>query len=254
MALRPAEKLLQDLGITDPAEIDLEAIAYHVGAEIRYRALQGCEARIVGVGDRAIITVNTNGTTARKRFSIAHELGHWCHHRGQCHACRAEDYRPRSALSPERVADDYASDLLLPNYLFRDASKKAGKLSFRAIGSLAEIFSTSQTATAIRLVETDHTPALLICHGPQGRKWFTQAPSVPRRWFPQQDLHADSFAFGVLFGSAANDAMPRKVGADAWFDRREAERYELHEQTFRVGKDEILTLVILSDDRMLEEK
>ena len=37
-------------------------------------------------------------------------------------------------------------------------------------------------------------PALVVCHGPQGRKWFARAPMVPRHWFPQEQLHAESGA------------------------------------------------------------
>jgi Zn-dependent peptidase ImmA (M78 family) len=84
MRLSSAERLLQELGITEPDEIDLEAIAFHVNANVRYRRLDGCEARIIGTGDKAIITVNANSSPRRKRFSIAHELGHWHHHRGKC--------------------------------------------------------------------------------------------------------------------------------------------------------------------------
>ena len=77
-----AEELLQDLGVTEPDEIDLEAIAFYAGARVRYRALDGCEARIVGTNDQAIISVGLHSPRRRQRFSIAHELGHWHHHRG----------------------------------------------------------------------------------------------------------------------------------------------------------------------------
>lgn len=254
MALTPAERLLQELGITEPNEIDLDAIAFHAGARVRYRPLEGCEARIIGNGDQAIITVKTDSQYRRKRFSIAHELGHWHHHRGQCLVCRAEEqYRPRDPLSPERIADGYAADLLLPSYLFRPLARQHARLTFKAINALAEAFMASQTATAIRLVESDHSPALLVCHGPNGRKWFTRAPSVPQKWFPQDALDADSSAYGVLFGSKADDPMPRKIGADAWFDRREAERYEVDEQTYRTGPEEILSLILISDQDMLTD-
>jgi uncharacterized protein DUF955 len=253
MGLTDAERLLQELGITEPNEIDVNAIAFHTGACVRHRALEGCEARIIGTGARAIITVNSASNYHRKRFSIAHELGHWHHHRGQCLVCRADEYRPRDGLSPERIADSYAADLLMPNYLFRPLAWQHAKLTFKAVSALAETFSTSQTATAIRFVESDHTPALLICHGSNGRKWFTRAPCVPTKWFPQDNLSAESFAFGVLFGQRPDDAVPRRIRADAWFDRREAERFEVHEQTFRTGSDEILSLVFLSDVKMLED-
>jgi Zn-dependent peptidase ImmA (M78 family) len=253
MALTHAERLLQELGITQPDEIDLEAIAFHVGARVRYRPLEGCEARIVGVADQAIITVKADSNPRRQRFSIAHELGHWYHHRGQCLVCRAEDTGPGGTSPRERAANTYAADLLMPAYLFRPLAAQHAKTNLKAINSLADVFQSSQTATAIRLVENDHNPAMLVCHGPNGRKWFARAPSVPQRWFPQVALDPDSFALDVLYGRAPENANPRKIGADAWFDRREAERFEIHEQSWRTGPNEILTLLLIGDEEMLED-
>lgn len=97
----PAELILKALGITDPAEIDLEAIAWDRGARIRYRPLDGCEARIVGTSDRAIITVNSRSPRRRRRFSVAHELGHWHYHRGRTLMCSADDHhRPSRRGGP----------------------------------------------------------------------------------------------------------------------------------------------------------
>lgn len=251
--LTPAEQLLQELGITEPDEIDLEAIALYLGASVRYWPLDGCEARIIGRGGKAIITVSERSSPARARFSIAHELGHWRYHRGRALVCRVEDYRPRRVVSPERVADSYAADLLMPNYLFRPIARQHPKLSFQTVHEVAKIFRTSHTATAIRLVEGNHTPAFLVCHGPQSRKWFARAPSVPSHWFPRESLDPDSFAFDVLKGGA-DDALPRKIGADAWLDRDEAAEHEVHEQTIRIAADEVLTLVLITDPHMLEER
>ena len=92
---------------------------------------------------------------------------------------------------------------------------------------------------------------MVVCHTPQGRKWFRRAPCVPSRWFPQEQLNSESFAFDVLFGNRADNPMPRKIGADAWFDRRDAERYEVQEQTIRTWSDEILTLLLFSGPSML---
>jgi len=36
-------------------------------------------------------------------------------------------------------------------------------------------------------------------------------------------LDANSFAFGALFGKQPNDAVPRKIPAEPWFDRLEAQ-------------------------------
>jgi hypothetical protein len=55
-----AEEILMELGVTSPAEIDLPVIAYYLGATIKYSKLDGCEARIIGVGDSAIIRVRSD--------------------------------------------------------------------------------------------------------------------------------------------------------------------------------------------------
>ena len=39
------EQVLDELGITDPSQIKIEAIAYHCQAIILYEPLSGCEAR-----------------------------------------------------------------------------------------------------------------------------------------------------------------------------------------------------------------
>lgn len=251
--MSPAERLLQELGVTDPKEIDLEAIAFHVKARVRYRALEGCEARIVGNDREAIITVNSTSSARRQRFSIAHELGHWHHDRGKCLACRLEDYRPSETRSPERIADGYAADLLMPYYLFRPLAREIGKPNFKTVEALAETFKASKVATAIRLVESNQAPTILVCHGPNGRKWFTRAQSVPKKWFPQDSLHPDSYAFGIQFGNSSDDATPHKIGADAWFDRRDADRFEVFEQTMRMSAQETLTLLQVSDAKMLDD-
>jgi len=81
-----------------------------------------------------------------------------------------------------------------------------------------------------------------------------RAPSVPRRWFPRDDLDPDSFAFSILFGNQVDDRTPRKIGADAWFDRSEAERYVVSEQTVSISNSETLSLVLITDEKMLYER
>ena len=251
-----AEQVLKELGVTDPKDIDLEAVAWTLGVRVKYRPLDGCEACITGDAERAIITVNSRSPRRRRRFSIGHELGHWKHHRGRILVCRADDIGSgRRNLSPaERAADAYAADLLMPTFLFKPAARAHPKLTFRSVRTLADMFDTSYTSTAIRLVETGHAYALLVCHRKQGRKWFTGAPGVPERWFPQNDLDHESSAFSILFGQQPDDAAPRRIGADAWFDRPEARLYDVQEQSMRIGDSEVLSLIVITDEAMLEEQ
>lgn len=248
----PAEVILKRLGVTHPGEIDLEAIAWYLGARVRYRPLSACEARIVGAADQAVITVNARLGRRRKRFSIGHELGHWQQDRGRLLFCQAEDIgRLGPGAQRERAADRFASRLLMPDYLFRPMAGASAKVSFATVRMIADAFDTSMTAIAIRLIDGGYFIGCLVCHGRHGRKWFARSPGLPDRWFPRADLDAESFAFDVLFGTREEDKFPRRIGADAWFDRSEAERYDVHEQTIRTGDEEILTLVRIDDDAML---
>lgn len=248
----PAERVLRDLGISEPGEIDVDFIAWEVGAEIKYRRLDGCEARILGVGDSAIIAVDDRYGPRRARFSAGHELGHWHHHRGRSFVCRPDDIGRgglRGSLDPERVADAYAADLLLPNFMFEPLAAALKQATFEAVEKLASDFETSLTATAIKFVERGPVPSVLVCHAQGGRRWFRRHPDVPERWFPRDELDPDSFAFDVLFGNGGRSRYA-KIGADAWFDRREAERYEIHEQSIRSGA-EVLTILTLEEEEML---
>src|SRR5258708_26691966 len=75
------EVLLTTLGVKQPKDIDVEVIAQYCGATVVYEPLTACEARVLGLGDRAIITVNINSIEERRRFSAAHQLAHWVYAR-----------------------------------------------------------------------------------------------------------------------------------------------------------------------------
>lgn len=251
-ALRPAEKMLMALGIERPDQIDLEAIAWTGGAVVKYRALDRCEGMIVGAERRAIIIVNSNSLPVRQRFSLAHEIGHWHHHRGRILVCGAADIGnpAHSALNPENQADQFASDLMLPGYMFRPRIMKMKRLALTSAREIADEFNASLTATLLKLVDTDYFPIMIVCHNKQRRRWFRRAPMVPGWWFPRNDLDPESFAFEMLFGGAAESSFPRKIGADAWFEFRNVEGYEVQEQSFLLPSEEILTLLILPEEAL----
>ena len=246
--LTDAERLLQELGITEPEEIDLEAIAWHVGAKIKRRKLDGCEARIVGAGDKSIITVNSTSAFVRQQFSIGHEIGHWHYHRGKSLVCRSDEIGGTHSGGTllERQADKFASNLLLPNYILRPYLSQFKKLTFDTIKKTAKTFGTSLPATAISLVERGAWPAMLVCHGQTKRKWFSRNASVSDRWFPKDELHPESNAIGILYGNEPDQATPRKIGGHIWFNCREAYNLNIYEQSMRTMDDDVLSLLIFN--------
>ena len=250
--LTAAENLLKELGVASAAEINIEAIAYHTGAIVRYRPLQGCEARIVGTADHAVITVNNQTIPARQRYSVAHELGHWQYHRGRSLICFSDDLvSPEGGKGAERVANVYAADLLMPHFLFGPMSNQIGEVSFQAVQALAGEFRTSLTATAIRLIEYGPEIAMLVCNTPHGRKWFYRSRHIPERWFPRDRMDRNDHAIQVLSGQVEHSGRVL-VKAECWFDRWDAEGSELYEETCRITENEILTFLVFKDDNMLD--
>ncbi|MFY9294887.1 MAG: ImmA/IrrE family metallo-endopeptidase [Methylorubrum rhodinum] len=246
----PAERLLMELGIERPQDIDLEAIASDQGVFITYRQLDGCEARIVGNEHSALISVNSGSRSTRQRFSVAHELGHWHHHRGKCLFCSATQIgNPANGpLDRERQADDFASDLLLPDFMVRPLLMKMRKVTLAAASEIADVFNVSRTAVLLRIVASNRFPVIVVCHQKGGRKWFRRADMVQPWWFPQDALDAETFAHAILLGDASDDVTPRRMPAEAWFSFKGADRHELLEQSFRLPGDQVLTVLTLPEE------
>lgn len=251
--MRPAEALLVELGISDPKDIDVDAIAEYVDAEVDYRDLAGCEAQIIGYRDRAVIYVRRSSTYQRRRFSTAHELGHWHHHRGRSFVCRPEDIgRPidEASRNVERVADAYAADLLLPPFLLEPRLVDLGQVSLDGIVKLAKEFSTSVTATAIRVMRRTKEPVILVAHNLFGTRW--QWASVTASGIAvRSDIDPRSSAVYTA-GGVGKLAPPKKEPAGYWFDRRHIEQFDVTVQNMRTTEGEAISLVRITDPALLE--
>lgn len=244
-------EILNDLGIMEPGEIDIEAIAEDCGATIRYKPLTGCAARIMGFENRAIITIDVNSPRPRQRFSAGHELGHWMRDRGQvAFQCKNENFvREWSADNPETRANRFASDLLLPAKMFRARLHKQ-PVTFETGRELAEIFCTSLTATAIRMVDYGDLPAMLVCNGPRKREWFVCSSEVRNKIYLEHRPQRGSIAEGLLRGDKS-DVEPREVRSDAWFTHRNAANHWVHEDSIQLSEGSVLSLLWWRDERQL---
>lgn len=245
-----AERILIGLGIAAPAEIDLEAIAWSRGALVEYRPLDGCDARIIGSAQKAVIAVNSRNSPRRRRFSIGHELGHWHHHRGRVLFCGSDDVEnPRDdALNPERHADEFASDLILPNYLLNPRLKKIKRVTLDVVREIGDEFVSSLTATLLKIVWSNRFPIVVACYNKNKRRWFKRAQMIPGWWYPNEQLDRATFAGDMLFNGTAEQTWPRKIGADAWFGFRNCDRFEIQEQSFMLNGEEVLCLLTIPED------
>lgn len=250
MAYDP-ETLLAQLGIKRPADIDVEVIAQYCGATVTYEPLSGCEARILGLDDQAIITVNSASNAPRRRFSAAHELAHWIHDKGKlAAACTATAIRHSWGSDREARANQFASDLLLPKTMFIPRVK-GRDITFLTVDALREEFNVSVTATAIRLVRYGPWPSMVICSSARGREWFVASSEIERRLWPKRSPGENSAAFDLLNGRTAPDRA-QDVDADEWIDSEDADDYVVREHSRRIDGDRVLTLLWWKDQSQVK--
>lgn len=254
--MRRPEELLARCFVDHPDDIDLEVIAFQGGLEVRDEPLVGCEASLVGYGDKGIVTVAPGVSLERRRFSIAHEIGHWEQHRGQSFSCRVEERAlDKAAKSKEREADDYASSLMMPTNLFKEgiATQKGG-FSLAVISELGRIFKASFPAAAIRYVELSGEPVVLIFNGVGSprRWWPSRSTQVPEHLRVRRELDPDTFAFDLLTANVSERGQG-KMPAELWFDGVPEDRHDLLEYSVR-QQEGVYSFLHLVDESLLVER
>ena len=123
--LRPiVRKILSDSGAYDvPVKVDV--IAEHLGARIRYSPFAGELAGMLVRRDDGAVVIGVNSAhhINRQSFTIAHECGHLCLHKGKkVYIDRSfrvsvnhRDGRSRGAVDPDEIeANRFAAELLMP--------------------------------------------------------------------------------------------------------------------------------------------
>jgi len=247
------DELLDELGILEPEEIDLEGIAAYCGAFVVYEPLSGAEARIVGNRDKAFITVNSNSLRSRQRFSIGHELGHWMWDRGRMAFACSSDVQDRrwSGADKETLANKFAADLLMPVQMFRGRAQRRPS-TIETVSDLADQFQASLTATAIRLVEFGSFPCIVVLHSSSGRDWFFGSREVDGKFWPHKLLDEHSFAHDLMKGKSKSPAGGL-VDADTWINHPRASHYELHESSTLIGPSRVLTLLWWENEKMISD-
>ena len=242
-------ELYHELGITEPAEIDLEAIAFHKQAVVKQKPLSGCEARIIGAGDRAIITVNSKSDPERQKFSIGHELGHWFKDRGKIgNLCAASDMElgEKKQKPRESIANNFASELLMPHFLMRDVIH-GSNFNSEVASVVARTFDCSFMASLRRTIKMDYHMGFMACYKKCGtRRYFEKHSQLPGVFFPPRQIPNGSAIQRLIGGERL--IGPTLVDGDVWCREGLTSGSVVFEHAFHYHEDEFLTLVWWQDE------
>jgi Zn-dependent peptidase ImmA (M78 family) len=175
-----ARRVISDLHITRVEDLLLlKEIAWERNAILIEDTLDGAEAQILIGRPRSIITISTSVTDQnRKRFGIAHEIGHLELHRrnGTFFVCTSSDINTnwltkRQDPSLEQEANQFAASLLMPEIFFAPFCQD-GDPSLARVSEIANCFSVSLTAACLRFIQFCKEPVAIVYTKDNIIQWF----------------------------------------------------------------------------------
>lgn len=204
----------------------------------------------VGSGIPPGVLLAAGQSRGRRRFSIAHELGHLYipthskRPRGWCSA-NAMAVKDGAGDRLESEANDFAAELLMPQHLI---AKDAALLSpsFASITKLASAdhYDVSVTAAAVRYVDVTRSACALVCSQDGVIRWVLKSESFVYR-IPWRD---DRLPKMSLATSELVVQEPQELAPHVWLELAQRRPVELFESTHRIpSQRQTLSLVWVED-------
>lgn len=262
-----AERVLADHGLAE-LPICPHAIAQKAGIHIQPKdaSSSGVSGFLMRVGDTFGIMYATHiASEGFIRFTIAHELGHYFipGHAEQLFPGGSGLHQSRNPFTSddmlERQADHFASALLMPENLFRQAMNGCGQ-GILAIQTLAAQCKTSLTATAIRYAKfTDDAVAVIVSTGDRIDYCFMSESIRDLKgitWIKKGDAVPDETATAEFNDDPDNVSEAHGIeGAsylDQWFDG--APQIEMNEDVVGLGTYGKTLTVLFTDESLVDDE
>jgi len=170
-----ADAVLETTGQYDENAVKLRDIDNHFKLTLRDEDLKKVEKLpevgeqlalrgILDIDEKEIVLDVNEDKKYRKRFSHAHEIGHFIlpHHRDLLYKCSEQDMLYHTLQIIEKDANQFAASLLFKGSLFSEVVNGYDHLAFSTIQELKDKFSTSITSTLRRSVEICNNPVAAV--------------------------------------------------------------------------------------------
>ncbi len=225
--------LLKRAGLEDRTPVPLHELVDYCRIKLGEVPLEGCLGIYLPPPIGPGILLNANQGRGQRRFTLAHEIGHFAipsHSRSAELMCAVDDLVSAGVRSEiEREANQFAAELLMPRRLFRRMIGDRDP-TFSLVAEIAgeDHFEVSLTSAAIKLVKLTREPCALVCSENGRVVWWMKSPGA--NFFlttgKGDPTPRDSLAFRVRDGEMPNsDAI--EVPSHAWLgDSHSADVYE----------------------------
>lgn len=244
-----ARRALRSLWVQEPEHIELNVLADQCGLTVVEGGLETADGRIVaGQDNRGFIRVRAGITSAgRRRFVIAHELGHFHLHKRQAYTDTARELSTYHAGSIETEANVFGAELLMPEFLF-EPRIRGREPSHAILRSLADDFSTSHLATIIQFLTYTREPCALVYSKAATVQWIRKSEN----WeWPLCDGTVHRFSGAGEFFNSGNPPKPGmiKTPAGAWIPQFSAGGEEtIREDAFAWPEQQVVLSLLWVDD------
>lgn len=227
-----AKNLLNSIGLEEITNMDIKLFASGLGAVVVEEDMNRCEGRFIPGPKISVIKVSSSiKSMARKRFVIAHEIGHLIMHKdikvpddNFYNFNLIEGIEDFVKFGPHEVeANEFAGELLMPTHLFE---KEARGKTFgpQLIKDLATRFQASLTAVLHKYVKSEISP-VCIMQVTDGKLQYWKKTSTMKVWLEpgitQLPPPSDSFAMEYVRNRYAYNSYweekTRKIKRTTWF-------------------------------------
>lgn len=228
------KRVYDECGITDPLQLSIETIISSKNILIKEEAIDGADGRILMKENSGIITLNSAiEFYPKKRFILAHELGHFELHRHLKNGFTDNDetlnHSSQQYFSQEEVeANEFAAEFLMPTEMFRSECERK-VFNHKVIEHLANRFQVSKTAAILKFVKKDNGnhPIFVVCCQDNKMKWFKM--SHDWRYFsffsrglppPPGTVADEVFKKGISY---YGDEASQQIWKCDWFEMKDDE-------------------------------
>ncbi len=172
------------------------------------------EAYFVSKEGKIAVIVKESASEQRKRFSIAHELGHILipSHTELVFSCSYGDMQLSTKKPFELEANYFASELLIPSHGLLDGIRE--DIGIDTILQMAEMYNVSMSAMAIKLAETTSN-SMAVFYIEKGKvRWVCKSESFDYK--VNTAYVEDRSIYWKLVNNNEMRAKKKKVDGSVW--------------------------------------
>lgn len=238
-----AQKLINEFGINNPDDFSVEELIHARDIILEEKNISNSDGRIVFGKTKTKITVNSEiKYLGRRRFTLAHELGHFeLHHNVNTHLednSLTLDYFKSGGQEYE--ANQFAKELLMPmaSFILFTQNKR---FSPDLLHNIAEHFQTSLTSATFRYLEIGQHPIYLfhcrdkkVIYWKNSENYYRKARDITRLQPPEDSVAMEFFNDGTIY---SKEESAQEIVKSTWFETGEYDSNDEYFEYAIVTKD-----------------